>query len=181
MGLSTWTETKIAPANASGPPRGPPRCTAATSKPIPIAKAAGRIPLSRRIVHQAPARPGSAFGRTPKNFHSLRSVSDRSKTASPSELPYDAQYHHHRETRSTYQRGTGEPEHELLAGISVLPFGCGPIYRHLSTLAIFCSIFEAPSRTPPRQLPSIVQIGFASPTRLAAVGLHAPQLYQPLP
>ena len=36
---------------------------------------AGRIPRSRRAVHQAAARPGSAFGRTPKNFHSLRSVS----------------------------------------------------------------------------------------------------------
>jgi len=53
----------------------------ATSTPIATANAAGRIPLSRRTVHQAAARPGSAFGRTPKNFHSLRSVSDWSTTA----------------------------------------------------------------------------------------------------
>ena len=39
-----------------------------------IANAAGRIPLSKRTAHQAAARPGSAFGKTSQNFHSLRSV-----------------------------------------------------------------------------------------------------------
>src|SRR6202167_2668181 len=69
---------KIVPTNASGPAREWPRCTAPTSTPIAIANAAGRIPLSRRLDHQAAARPGAAFGRTAKNFHSLRSVSDES-------------------------------------------------------------------------------------------------------
>src|SRR5271169_7154646 len=72
---------KTVPANASGPARESPRCTAPTSTPIEIANAAGRVPLSRRDVHQAAARPRSAFGRTLKNFHSLRSVSDWSTTA----------------------------------------------------------------------------------------------------
>jgi hypothetical protein len=58
-----------------------PRCTAPTSTPIAIANAAGRIPLSRRDVHQVAARAGSAFGRTLKNFHSLRSVRVWSTTA----------------------------------------------------------------------------------------------------
>ena len=40
-----------------------------------MAKAAGRTPRSRSVIHQARARPGLALGRTPKNFHSLRPVS----------------------------------------------------------------------------------------------------------
>ncbi len=54
-----------------------------------MANAAGRIPRSRRAVHQAAARPGSAFGKTAKNFHSLRPVSDWSTTV----------FCHRRETR----------------------------------------------------------------------------------
>src|SRR5262249_20124908 len=41
--------------------------------PIARAKATGKRPRRTRIVHQSTARAVSAFGRTAKNFHSLRS------------------------------------------------------------------------------------------------------------
>src|SRR5215208_2929012 len=69
------------PANVSGPASGLPCCTAPTSTPIAIAKAAGRIPLRVRVTHHAAASPGAAFGRARKNIHSLRAVSAAITTA----------------------------------------------------------------------------------------------------
>jgi hypothetical protein len=45
------------------------------------AAAVGYAGAARRAAHPAAARPGSAFGRTAKNFHSLRSVSSWSTVA----------------------------------------------------------------------------------------------------
>src|SRR5438876_12447760 len=42
-----------------------------------IANTAGSTPRRTSAIHQAPARGGSAFGRTPKNFHPLLSVRRR--------------------------------------------------------------------------------------------------------
>ena len=54
------------------PTSGSPRCTAPTSTPIAMAKTAGRTPRSTRTAHHRQASGPSAFGRTAKNFHSLR-------------------------------------------------------------------------------------------------------------
>ena len=62
------------PTNASGPARESPLCTAPTRTPIAMANVAGSAPRSRRASHHASARPGAAFNRTLKNFHSLRSL-----------------------------------------------------------------------------------------------------------
>jgi hypothetical protein len=43
------------------------------STPIAIANPAGKSPRSNRTTHHAIAKAGSAFGNTPKNFHSCRS------------------------------------------------------------------------------------------------------------
>src|SRR5687767_6851777 len=64
---------KMIPAASSGWPGSPPRCTALTSTPIAMAKAAGSTPRSTSSSHHAAASRGAAFGRTAKNFHSLRS------------------------------------------------------------------------------------------------------------
>ena len=74
MGVSTWSRTNTAPARASGPLRLSPRCAAPTSTPVATAKTAGSTPRRISATHHAIASPRSAFGRTPKNFHSLRSV-----------------------------------------------------------------------------------------------------------
>src|SRR3989442_1046689 len=73
MGLSTWSRTNTIPAKVSGPARWSPRCTAPTSTPIAMANTAGSRPRRTSATHQATARTRSAFGRTPKNVHSLRS------------------------------------------------------------------------------------------------------------
>src|SRR5581483_8618136 len=65
---------KIVPTSASGPARAWPLLTVLTSSPMATANAAGKTPRIRIAAHQAAARPGLAFGRTPKNFHSFRSV-----------------------------------------------------------------------------------------------------------
>src|ERR1700694_5121547 len=92
MGLSTCNSTKTVPANASGPARESPCCTAPTSTPMAIANAAGRVPLSSRAIHQPAARPGAAFGRTLKKIHSLRAVSRWSTPYSATETGFAARY-----------------------------------------------------------------------------------------
>src|SRR5581483_3404468 len=65
---------KIVPTSASGPARAWPLLTVLTSSPMATANAAGKTPRIRIAVHQAAARPGLAFGRMLKNYHSFRSV-----------------------------------------------------------------------------------------------------------
>ena len=72
IGGSTWSVTNTIPSIASGPTRSSPRCTAPTNRPMTMANSAGRIPRSTIAVHQPAASARSARGRTPKNFHSLR-------------------------------------------------------------------------------------------------------------
>src|ERR1700722_235321 len=67
------------PTRASPSTRRSPRCTAATSTPMAIAKTAGSTPRRTRTTHHATARGPAALGKAAKNFHSLR-VRRRSNT-----------------------------------------------------------------------------------------------------
>src|SRR5438445_586205 len=61
------------PTKVSGPATLSPCCTAPTSTPMAMPNTAGSTPRRMSTTHQLMARKRSAFGSTPKNFHSLRS------------------------------------------------------------------------------------------------------------
>src|SRR5207249_18220 len=73
MGARIWSRTNTTPEKSNGLIRLSPCWTLLTTMPIAMANTAGRTPLSPTSSHQTAARPGLAFSRTEKNFHSLRS------------------------------------------------------------------------------------------------------------
>src|SRR5947209_14319240 len=68
----TCSRTNTQPTAASGADRLAPCCTAPTRSPMAMANTAGNKPRRMSAAHQPQASPKSAFGRTLKNFHSLR-------------------------------------------------------------------------------------------------------------